>query len=88
MYYGLIMLSVVLFGTSFFFQDEYRKLRGNNFKISLQYTITGTVAGLVVLLIINKFRLQQPFFLSFTIKKETSQRQHLKHILWAQVREF
>lgn len=62
MYYGLIMLSVVLFGTSFFFQDEYRKIRGNNLKISLQYTITGTVAGLVVLLIINKFRLDSTLF--------------------------
>lgn len=57
MYYGLIILSVVMFGTSFFFQDEYRKIKGNSFKISLQFLIEGSIAGFVVLLAINKFKL-------------------------------
>ena len=64
MYYGIIILSVVLFGASFFFQDEYRKIRGNSLKISLQYAIPGTIAGLLILLIINKFKLS---FTPFTL---------------------
>lgn len=62
MYYGMIIFSVILFGTCFFFKDEYRKLRGNSFKISLQYSITGSFFGLLVLLIINRFNFSITLF--------------------------
>ncbi|MBQ7039638.1 MAG: hypothetical protein IJN39_03635 [Clostridia bacterium] len=64
MYYGMIIGSVILFGTSFFFQDEYRKIRGSSLKISMQYSIPGTIAGLFILLIINRFCLS---FTPFTL---------------------
>lgn len=56
MYYGMIIFSVILFGTGFFFQDQYRKIRGNDIKISLEYSIIGSFFGFLVLLIINKFK--------------------------------
>ena len=59
MYYGLIIISVVMFGASFALKDAYRKLRGGSgFKISLQFSVLSSTAGLIALLIINGLKFE------------------------------
>jgi drug/metabolite transporter (DMT)-like permease len=58
MYYALIILSVVMFGGCFALNDVYRKLRGSSIKISLQFSLVGSLAGFVVLTIANGFRIE------------------------------
>ena len=53
MYYGLIILAVVMFGGTFAMQDWNRKLRGNSLRISLETSLVGSIAGLTVLLLLN-----------------------------------
>lgn len=55
LYYVLIVLSVLMFGGSFAFQDMYRKKRGSGLAISIESAFIAAVAGLAVLLIINGF---------------------------------
>ncbi len=56
MYYGLIIMSVVMFGANFALQDVYRKMRGSGLRISLESSFIGSLAGLVVLLVVNGFQ--------------------------------
>ena len=56
MYYLLIILSVIMFGGCFALNDEYRKLRGSGIKISLEFSFVSSLAGFVVLLLINGFK--------------------------------
>ncbi|MBQ1948418.1 MAG: hypothetical protein II359_07405 [Clostridia bacterium] len=62
MYYALIILSVVMFGGCFALNDVYQKMRGSSLKISLQFSFVSSLAGLLVLLIINGFRLEFTWF--------------------------
>lgn len=62
MYYGLIILSVVMFGGCFALQDVYRARQGDHLRASLQYGIIGSAAGLVVLWITNGFALEFTLF--------------------------
>ena len=55
MYYGLIFLAVVMFGGCFALNDVYRNMRGSSMKISLQFTLISSLAGLLVLLAANGF---------------------------------
>ena len=63
-YYGLILISVVMFGGGFALQDLYREKRGSRLIISMEVACIGSLAGLVVLLIINGFSFD---FSAFTI---------------------
>lgn len=62
MYYALIILSVIMFGAEFALNDKYRSLRGNTIKVSLQFSLISGLAGLVVLMLINGFRLEFTWF--------------------------
>jgi len=62
MYYGLIFVSVAMFGGCFALNDVYRKKRGSSIKISMEASFIGSLAGLICLLIINKFQLEYTFF--------------------------
>lgn len=64
MYYGLIILSVVMFGGCFALNDVYRKQRGSSLKISLQFTLISSFAALIVLLAANGFKFE---FTAFTL---------------------
>lgn len=57
-YYALILLSVVMFGGGFALQDVYRKKRGSGIKISMESSLIGSLAGLIVLFIFNGFSLE------------------------------
>ncbi|MBQ3085013.1 MAG: hypothetical protein IJC46_06170 [Clostridia bacterium] len=64
MYYGLILIAVLLFGGSFAFNDQYRRLRGDSLKISLQFSLISATAGVIILLVVNRFELEcTPFTL-------------------------
>ena len=68
MYYGLIILSVVMFGFNFALQDVYRKMRGSSLRVSLESSFIGSAAGLAVLLIVNGFQNGLQFeFTPFTL---------------------
>jgi len=64
MYYGLILIAVTMFGGGFALQDLYRKKRGNSLKTGMEAACIGSLAGLIVLLIINGFSFEYtPFTL-------------------------
>lgn len=68
MYYGLILLSVVIFGGCFALDDLYQRHRGSSIRISMEYALTSSLAGLVVLAAINGFRLEcTPFTLGMAL---------------------
>lgn len=62
MYYALIMLSVVMFGFCFAINAEYSNRVGRSLKISLIFSSISSTAGLIVLLIINSFKLEFTLF--------------------------
>lgn len=64
MYYGLIILSVVMLSGCFGLKDTFRKIRGSGLYASMESTLIGAAAGLIVLLIINGLRFEvTPFTL-------------------------
>lgn len=68
MYYLLIILSVIMFGGNFLLNDVYRKQRGSSVKISLQFNLVSSTAGLVVLVLLNGCKLEYtPFTLLMAV---------------------
>lgn len=68
MYYGLIFISVAMFGGCFALNDVYRKRRGSSLKISMEASFIGAVAAIICLIIINKFKFEYtPFTLVMSI---------------------
>ena len=55
MHYGLVLISLVLFGGCFVINDVYRNMRGSSVKISLQFSLVSSLGGLAVLLAANQF---------------------------------
>lgn len=62
MYYFLIIIAVIMFGGCFALNDVYQKMRGSSIKISMQFSALSSFAGLIVLLIVNGFKLEFTFF--------------------------
>lgn len=58
MYYGLIALSVVMFGANFMLNDMYRRERPGEIKVTLEFSLIGSIAGLIVLIVINGISLR------------------------------
>ncbi|MBQ4245054.1 MAG: EamA family transporter [Clostridia bacterium] len=58
MYYGLISLSALLFSMVFIFSDKYTKQYGPGTDAAIKFTAGSHFAGLVALLIINRFRVE------------------------------
>ena len=64
MYYGLLSISVILFGIQFLFNDKFEKEAGNNTASTFLFSFISSVSGLISLLIINKFQIDAtPFTL-------------------------
>lgn len=55
MYYALIMIAVTMFSIQFYCNKEYQKICGSGFFPSMVLTFGGSIAGLIALLVINKF---------------------------------
>ncbi len=62
MYYGLISLSVLMFGGCFALNDVYREKRGSSLAVSLEFTCISSIAGLAVLFVINGFLFEFTWF--------------------------
>ncbi|MBR6680053.1 MAG: EamA family transporter [Clostridia bacterium] len=57
MYYGLITVSVIMFGIQFLFNERYQKESGSGIGSTFMLTFFSNLAGFIVLLIINKFQI-------------------------------
>lgn len=64
MYYGLIMIAVLMFSMQFLFNQRFQREYGSGLKPLLVFVLGYNVAGLLVLLIINGFRVE---FTPFTL---------------------
>ena len=62
MYHALIVLSVVIFGGCFALQDAFRKKQGSGIRNSLRYSFWGSLAGTLLLLLINGAKLEVTAF--------------------------
>lgn len=62
MYYGLIIVAVIMFGGCFALNDIYQKQCGSSIKVSLQFSLISALAGLLVLMTINGFKLEFTIF--------------------------
>ena len=65
MYYALIMISVILFGACFTCNNIYQKIRGSTIKVSIQFSLISSFAGLIVLLLVNKFNFEYTHYTLF-----------------------
>ena len=68
MYYGLLTLSVILFGIQFLFNKQYQQQSGSGIGATFIFTFLSSLVGAVCLLIINQFRLG---FTPFTLLMAT-----------------
>lgn len=55
MYYGIVIISVLLFGIQFYFNDEYQKKSGTGASSVFISTFIGSVVGFLCLAVINEF---------------------------------
>lgn len=62
MYYLIVLVAVVMFGGCFALNEVYQKMRGSSIKISMQFSVLSSLAGLVVLLIVNNFKFEFTVF--------------------------
>ncbi len=51
-----------MFGGCFALKDVYRKIRGSDIKISLQFSLVGSLAGFIFLTIVNGFKFEFTLF--------------------------
>ncbi len=65
MYYALVIIAVTMFSIQYYCNKEYQKLCGSGFFSSMVLTFGGSLAGLIALLLINKFRVGFTFFTLF-----------------------
>ena len=63
--YGLIAIAVFMFGGCFALNDIYRKKRGSGLVISLQFSLVSSAAGLIILLVMNRFKIEFTTFAFF-----------------------
>lgn len=62
MYYALISLAALLFSFQFVVNDGFRRQNGNSWNASLRFTLYSAVAGFVILIFVNKFRMEYTHF--------------------------
>lgn len=55
LYYGILTVSVIMFGIQFFFSDKYQRDAGNGAYASFLFSFAGSVAAIIVLAVIAGF---------------------------------
>lgn len=65
MYYGIILVAVVMFGFQFFFNNDYEKKNGSDFLPSMVFVFGSSLVGLPVLWAINSFKLEFTWYTLF-----------------------
>ncbi len=58
MYYGVITISVILFGLQFLFNNQYEREYGNHIASNFVFSFIYSLGGMIPLLIINGFKLE------------------------------
>ena len=58
MYYGIIMAAVTMFAFQFLFNREYEKQCGGTLRAAAVFSLGTSLAGFVILLALNRFRLE------------------------------
>lgn len=58
LYYGIILIAVVMFGFQFFLNNDYEKKNGSGFLTSMVFIFGSSLVGLPVLWAINGFKLE------------------------------
>lgn len=67
MYYGIVIISVLMFGTRFYFNDNYQKENGTGASSVFVSTFVGAVVGVLFLAVINRFDFSlTPFALTWS----------------------
>lgn len=62
MYYLMILFAALLFSLQFLFNDGFRRIHGNTWKTSLMFSLCASVTGLLLLFVMDGFRLQITLF--------------------------
>ena len=62
MYYGLLTLAVLLFGVCFLCNDRYGRIAGNEAVPTILFLIFSNLAGVLIMLVINRFRVEFTVF--------------------------
>lgn len=57
-FYFLVILSTCIFGSNFMLENQYQRRCGSGIRSSLVYSLIGSSAGLLVLLIVNGFKIE------------------------------
>ena len=55
MYYGIVAVSVLMFGIQFYFNQKYQRESGTGADASFMFSFVGAVVGVICLSIINGF---------------------------------
>ena len=67
MYYGIVIISVLMFGIQFYFNDNYQKESGTGASSVFVSTFVGAVVGVLFLAAINRFDFSlTPFALAWS----------------------
>ena len=67
MYYGIVIISVLMFGIQFYFNDNYQKENGTGASSVFVSTFVGAVVGVLFLAVINRFDFSlTPFALTWS----------------------
>ena len=67
MYYGIVIISVLMFGIQFYFNDNYQKESGTGASSVFLSTFVGAVVGVLFLAVINRFDFSlTPFALAWS----------------------
>ncbi len=65
MYYGIILVAVVMFGFQFFLNNDYEKKNGSGFLPSMMLVFGSSLVGLPVLWAINSFKFEFTWYTLF-----------------------
>ena len=57
-FYLLVILSTCIFGSNFMIENQYQRRVGSGLRSALTYSLLGSCAGLLVLLIVNGFKFE------------------------------
>lgn len=64
LYYGILTVCVIMFSVQFLFNDKYANLCGSTIEATFVFSVYSSIAGLLCLLVINRFRIHStPFTL-------------------------
>ena len=55
MYYGIVVISVLMFGVQFYLSDKYQKENGTGISAVFTFSFISYLVGAICLLVINRF---------------------------------